>query len=95
VRFVIASVLVFFSISLEAAYFSFTGSVTTIDDSLGLFQDAVVGDDISGYFQYSTEPSDWDYENQSGDYYNYQESNPDTNVWDLGGISSHEYINNY
>lgn len=72
-----------FSAVANSSLFSYSGSVTTIDDPLGLFQDAVVGNHVSGFFQYSNEPSDWDHFNQGSNLYTYQERNPDTNVWDM------------
>ena len=73
-----------FSAFANSSLFIYSGSITTINDPLGLFQDAVVGNHVSGFFQYSNEPSDWDYLGKgSGLPYTYQETNPDTNVWDM------------
>jgi hypothetical protein len=76
-------VLSVLSFSANAVLFNFTGSITEINDSLGVFQDVQVGDDVSGFFQYLTISSEWDYVNTSGVYQTYQEHNPDTSIWDF------------
>lgn len=61
----------------------FTGKITRVIDPLGLFADAKIGDSVSGFFRYSTDPADWGFVGTSGDYKNYQTTNPDVGIWDL------------
>jgi len=61
----------------------FTGTITRLDDPLGLFADAKIGDSVVGFFQFSPVPGDWGIVGTSDEYRNYQTTNPDTNIWDL------------
>jgi hypothetical protein len=69
--------------TVQAATFVFTGTVTSVTDPLGLFADAQIGNSVSGYFSYSTNPADWGFVGTSGEYQNYQTTDPNTAVWDL------------
>ena len=60
-----------------------TGNITRFDDSLGRFADVKVGDTVSGYFRYSTDPAAWGFVGISGDYRNFQTTNPNTAIWDM------------
>jgi hypothetical protein len=62
---------------------AFTGTVTRLDDPLGIFADAEVGNAVSGFFIYSTEVGDWAFVGTSDEYRNYQTTDPDLSKWDL------------
>jgi hypothetical protein len=82
---VIATVLVLLGSTDNAiggVVFSFTGTVTRVDDPLGMFADAKAGDSVSGYFLYSTEADDWSFVGTSDEYRNFQTTDPDLGKWD-------------